>query len=206
MRALAALGSLRAAQLVVGPIQILFLGIGLIAVPEGVRALSHSRGRLVWLAAVMSIGLGLAGLAWGVIALLLPADVGRLILGSAWDPAREVLLPVIVGQLGMLFSTGATMGLRTLAAARRSLRANLVISALIVALGIGGAAAAGTLGAAWGLAVASLIGTLIWWKAFRDELASTAASTGTSAPLAFQGDGGASSGAVGGRAGPGKAS
>lgn len=203
---LAALGSLRAAQLVVGPVQILFLGIGLIAVPEGVRALAHSRGRLVWLATVMSIGLGLAGLAWGVIALLLPADVGRLILGAAWDPAREVLLPVIVGQLGMLASTGATMGLRTLAAARRSLHANLVISALVVALGIGGAAVAGTLGAAWGLAVASLIGTIIWWKAFRDELASTAASTGPSSAVAFQADGGTSSGVVGGRAGPGKAS
>jgi O-antigen/teichoic acid export membrane protein len=203
---LAALGSLRAAQLVVGPVQILFLGIGLIAVPEGVRALAHSRGRLVWLASVMSIGLGLAGLAWGAIALLLPAELGRLILGGAWDPAREVLLPVVVGQLGALAASGATMGLRTLAAARRSLRANLVISALIVALGIGGAVAAGTLGAAWGLAVASLVGTLIWWKAFRDELASSAASTGSPALSGVQPDGGTSSGVVGGRAGPGKAS
>lgn len=203
---LAALGSLRAAQLVIGPVQILFLGIGLIAVPEGVRALSHSRGRLVWLAIVMSVGLALAGLAWGLVALFLPEDLGRFILGDAWNPARDVLLPVIVGQLGALAASGATMGLRTLAAARRSLRANLVVSALIVALGIGGAVATGTVGAAWGLAVASLLGTLIWWKAFRDELISMSTrTTGTPAAVG-QSAGERSSGGLSGRVGPGKAS
>ena len=198
---LAALGSLRAAQLVVGPVQILFLGIGLIAVPEGVRALARSRDRLVWLAIVMSVGLSLAGLAWGMIALLLPADIGSLILGNAWGPAQEVLVPVIVGQLGTLAASGAAMGLRTLAAARRSLRANLIVSSLIVALGIGGAIALGTLGAAWGLAVASLLGTVVWWKAFRDELRSRPTRE-TSAVPAVQPDGG-TSGALGGRVGPG---
>ena len=203
---LAALGSLRAAQLVVGPVQILFLGIGLIAVPEGVRALSHSRGRLVWLAVLMSVGLGLAGLLWGLIALLLPEQWGTFILGDAWDPAREVLLPVVVGQLGALASSGATMGLRTLAAARRSLRANLVISVLIVVLGIGGAVTLGTLGAAWGLAVAGLLGTLIWWKAFRDELATTTERPAGTVATVLQAGGGGASGGLSGDVGPRKAS
>lgn len=186
---LAALGSLRAAQLVIGPIQILFLGIGLIAVPEGVRALAQSRARLVWLATVMSLGLSMVGVAWGFVALVLPADLGRLILGDTWDPAREVLLPVIAAQLGLLAASGAAMGLRTLAAARRSLRANLIVSTLVVILGIGGAVWRATPGAAWGLAIAALIGTLVWWKAFRDELAVTSHEPVPVSARAIQADG-----------------
>jgi O-antigen/teichoic acid export membrane protein len=205
---LAALGSLRAAQLVVGPVQILFLGIGLIAVPEGVRALSHSRGRLVRLAVLMSVGLAIAGLAWGLVALLLPEAVGEFVLGAAWAPAQEVLAPVIIAQLGILAAAGAGMGLRTLAAARRSLRANLLVSALIVTLGIGGSLVGGTLGAAWGLALAGLLGTLIWWKAFRDELASSAnRPDGRATAVAQSGGGtggGRSSGGLAGDVGSGK--
>ena len=43
---LAAVGTLRAGQLLFGPVQMVFLGSGLIAVPEGARALAVSLERL----------------------------------------------------------------------------------------------------------------------------------------------------------------
>jgi O-antigen/teichoic acid export membrane protein len=163
---LSALGALRAAQLVIGPVQIFFLGIGLVAVPEGVRALGHSRRRLWLLAVTMSSGLVALAVAWGIVALLLPEALGEALLGPSWDPARLVLFPVIIAQVATVAGAGAAMGLRTLAAARLSLRANAVASVAVVVIGVAGAAAAGTEGAAWGFAIAASFGSAVWWRAF----------------------------------------
>ncbi len=163
---LTTLGIIRAAQLVVGPVQIFFLGIGLIAVPEGVRALGFSRARLRRLAIRMSAVLMSLSAAWGLFVLLLPHEIGVNFLGRSWDPAQLVLVPIILAQVAAVATAGPGMGLKTLAAARRSLRANAVISVAIVVLGVGGAAAWGTLGAAWGLAVAIALGAVIWWRSF----------------------------------------
>jgi len=168
---LAAVGALRAASLILGPVQVLFLGIGLIAVPEGVRAAAQSLGHLRRLAIILSILLALFTLGWGVFVLLLPQDVGVALLGSTWDPARAVLVPSIVGQVGGVLTTGPGMGLRTLAAARRSLRVSVIASIITVILGVGGAVAGGVLGAAWGLALAALASATLWWRALFLELA-----------------------------------
>jgi len=165
-----AVGALRAAQLIIGPIQVLFLGIGLMAVPEGVRALEHSLGRLRRLALVMSAVLALFTIGWGVIALLVPESMGVALLGSTWIPARAVLVPVIVGQIGSVLTAGPGMGLRALAAASVSLRVNMIVSIILVVLSVGGAILAGTPGAAWGLALASLAAAVIWWRAFQVEM------------------------------------
>jgi O-antigen/teichoic acid export membrane protein len=167
---LAAVGALRAAQLILGPIQVVFLGIGLIAVPEGVRALGHSLERLRRLAMIMSAAIVAVSLLWGAFALLVPESVGSAILGSAWAPARAVLVPVIIGQAGAVATVGPGMGLRALAAAATSLRVNAIVSVLLVSFGVGGAVIGDTSGAAWGTAVACLIAAVIWWRAFVVEL------------------------------------
>ena len=168
---LAALGALRAASLILGPVQILFFGIGLIAVPEGVRAVGRSLGHLRRLAIAISTLLAIFCIAWGAIALLLPHSVGVALLGSTWDPARAVLLPSIVAQIGAVLTSGPGMGLRTLAAARRSLNVSVMTATLAIVLGVGGAVVAGTPGAAWGLAIAALFAAVLWWWAFGSELA-----------------------------------
>lgn len=167
---LSTLGILRAAQLVVGPVQIFFLGIDLVAVPEGVRALGHSRTRLRRLAVGMSAALMSLAAGWGVLVLLLPEPAGVAFLGSSWDSARMVLLAIVIAQIATVSSTGPGMGLRTLAAARRTLRASSIVSASVVILGVAGAAIGGTSGAASGLALASLLGAVIWWRAFEAAL------------------------------------
>ncbi|MBW5483263.1 hypothetical protein GPJ59_15530, partial [Streptomyces bambusae] len=55
-------------------------------------------------------------------------------------------------------------------AARRSLRCQLFASACYVGGGLGGAAAAGTAGSAWGVAAATLTASAVWWLQLRSAL------------------------------------
>jgi hypothetical protein len=59
--------------------------------------------------------------------------------------------------------TAATVGLRAMAAAKRSLRSRLVTGVLAVAGGTAGAATSGAIGAATGLALGLWIGGIQWW-------------------------------------------
>jgi hypothetical protein len=161
---LAAIGSIRAAQLVMAPVQVLFLGASMAATPEAVRALNKSLGLLLRLGAAASLGLAVACLVWGGIALLLPYELGRLVLRGAWDAARTYLPACIVSQLGTVMIIGPGMTVRAFADARLSLKVTAVTSVFGVGLPLVGASMGG-LGAAWGLAFGSVVGAAIWWLA-----------------------------------------
>ncbi|MEV6672545.1 hypothetical protein AB0M78_20430, partial [Streptomyces sp. NPDC051162] len=53
---------------------------------------------------------------------------------------------------------------------RRSLRSQLFASTCYVVGGLGGAAAAGTTGSAWGVAAATGCGSAVWWLHLRSAL------------------------------------
>jgi O-antigen/teichoic acid export membrane protein len=161
---LAAVGSLRAAELLLGPVYVIIMGLGLMAVPEGVRLLHRSRRRLGPFCVVLgSLQAGVA-LAWGMALLvLLPGDLGVWLLGPSWQPASELLLPVTLSVAGIGFWGGAFTGLRALGAASRSLRAQGLGSALYLVGALGGAAVGDAAGAAWGSAAATAIAAGIWW-------------------------------------------
>ncbi|MER7396738.1 hypothetical protein ABT381_14580, partial [Streptomyces sp. NPDC000151] len=57
-----------------------------------------------------------------------------------------------------------------LGAARRSLRCQLFASVCYVGGGLGGAAAAGTVGSAWGVAAATVSASSVWWLQLRYAL------------------------------------
>jgi O-antigen/teichoic acid export membrane protein len=161
---LAALGSIRAAQLVMSPVQVILLGASLVAVPEAVGALKRSLGNLVRLSALASFALAAACLTWGLVALLLPDQLGTLILGESWTAARAFLPAGILAQLGTVVSFGPGMILRAFANALLSLELTMVTSCIGFAVPVG-AAFLGGLPAAWGLAAAAVIGGAISWLA-----------------------------------------
>lgn len=167
---LAALGSLRAAQLVFGPMQVLFMGVGAIAIPELVRALQNSTTRLLWTSRLFSLALAGAPLVWGAVVLALPSSIGVALLGPAWQPARLLAVPVMVAWVGTGLITGAAAGLRALAAPRQSLGARVVGALLAVAGVMAGAVMGGARGAAWGLAVAVWIEAVVWWRQYARTL------------------------------------
>jgi hypothetical protein len=161
---LAAVGSLRAAELLLGPFNVILMGMGMMAVPEAARVLRRSLRQLRLFCLLLGSLLAGAAVAWGVaLFLLLPGGLGVRLLGPAWQPASELLLPTILTVVNAGFSAGASAGLRALGAASRSLRAQGIGSAAYLAGGLGGATVAGAAGAAWGTAAATSIGAGVWW-------------------------------------------
>ena len=162
---LAAVGYLQAANTLMGPYSIILLGTTAVVVPEVGRILRRSpdhllRACLLVAAALAAIGMVMGGL----LLVLLFGGLGQLLLGDIWGPTSPLVAIVLVGMLGGSLQAGAVAGLHALGAARESLRAMLLVSAVYLGCALAGAAAWGTVGAAWGQAAAMWLGSLVsWW-------------------------------------------
>lgn len=168
---LAAVGYVQAANTLMGPFMVVFFGIGLVALPEAVRALQRAPRQLAVFCALVSIALGVLALAWGAVLLLaLPRGLGHLVLGSLWPPTEPLILPRVIAIVGGCVMAGAGMGLHALGAAHRSMRAMVLESAALVAAVLIGAASGGTIGVMIGMAAASWMGALVFWLELRTAL------------------------------------
>ena len=163
---LAALGYVQAATTLMGPITILFLGMGLVLLPEAARILRRSPQHLVLFCVLVSAGLAAASLTWGVVLLVVvPKGFGAWLLGSIWRPAYPLILPQMLFVTGQAVAGGAGTGLHALGAARRSLRVAIVTSVLLVVCALAGAVEGGTQGTMRGAAIATWLGALLaWWQ------------------------------------------
>jgi O-antigen/teichoic acid export membrane protein len=159
-----ALGLLQAARLLIAPLNVLYQGVSIVAVPEAIRVLRLSAQRLLTAGMLIAGGLGAAALAWGVTMLLLPTRLGIQLLGPSWISAHRLLVPMTLLTVNLALTVGALVVLRALGAARRSLRARLLGSALILGGVFVGAAVAEAPGAAWGHVIGSSIAVIIWWR------------------------------------------
>ena len=140
-------------------------GVGLVATPEGVRLLHESPRRLVHGCRWLSLALAAGVLAWGAVILLVPRSIGELVLRANWDAARSLLPPLLIALAGYGSSFGAWTGLRSLAAARRSLRARCIDGLLTFSSGWQVHTSAGATGVAWGYAVTGCLRSLnAWWQ------------------------------------------
>jgi O-antigen/teichoic acid export membrane protein len=183
---LSAVGTVRAAEVLLGPWLAVLQGLSMVAVPEAARALRRSLRTFVvfcaGLAIVQAVGVALWGL---TIMFVVPDALGTRVIGSLWEPARALMLPTTLAFVGIGFWNGAAAGLRGLAAAPRSLRATLTCACLYLVGGAGGGVAGGALGSAWGVAAATLTGAAVWWWQFRaglrDRRQATAVSDRTEA-------------------------
>jgi O-antigen/teichoic acid export membrane protein len=163
---LAALGYLQAASTLMGPLQILIYGMGLVALPEAARILRRSPRHMPLFCGLLSAGLVLLGFVWGVVLLVaLPRGLGEALLKSLWRPAYPLVWPTTLYFMGWCASVGAGTWLHALAAARRSLRAAVVNSVALLVFSLVGAFVAGTRGSIYGAAVGTWLGALFcWWQ------------------------------------------
>ena len=173
----AAVGSIRAAQTLVGPVSLVFLGVSFGAVPEGVRIAARSPGRLPRFVSTLSLCLAGVSLIWGALLLAIPDGVGEAILGDSWRSARNLMVPIVVAVIAEGLNVGPWVGLRALAAAGRSLRGRTIIAAVTMVAGATGSASMGAWGAAAGFATGSVVATGVWTWQF---LAANAARDRTS--------------------------
>ncbi|MEU1595936.1 hypothetical protein ABZ468_24510 [Streptomyces sp. NPDC005708] len=165
-----AVGAVRGTELLLGPFLAVLMGLSLVTVPEAARVLRQAPHQLGRFCLLLGGGQAAGALLWGGALLLMPDRLGELLLGDVWHSAAQLIVMVTLGVAGAGLGTGAAAGLRALGAARRSLRSQLFASACYVGGGIGGAALAGTVGSAWGVAAATVTGSAVWWLQLRSAL------------------------------------
>lgn len=169
---LAAVGDVRSAEILMGPFLVVLMGVSQVAVPEASHVLSRAPRRLLSFCFGLGAVQAIAACLWGVlVAVLLPERVGVALIGSLWTPASSLLIIVAIGMALACFSIGATAGLRAMAAAPRSLAAQLTASILYVVGGATGAAVGGARGSCWGVLIATAIGAMVWWAQLYRTLA-----------------------------------
>jgi O-antigen/teichoic acid export membrane protein len=162
---LAAVGYVQAAGLLMGPFQVIFLGISLVTVPEAARILRHSPRHLRLYCVLVGVGLATLGVAWGSLMLvLLPKGLGNVLLGAhLWREAYRLVLPSTVSIVGYCLIAGATAGLHALGAAKASLRAMIISSVMYLSFTLTGAYLGGAVGTVRGAALATCSGAVVWW-------------------------------------------
>jgi hypothetical protein len=180
---LAAAGALRGGQLLLGPMQVLLMGIGLTAIPEGVRFMQRGGTEALRRPAVaVSVVVAGATLVWGTLMNALPDELGVALLGETWPAAQQVIVPLALAYAGVCLGLGAGIGLRVLADARRSLRARIVDAVAQATGGVLGASLGGAVGTAYGLAAGSLIGAITHWIMFLASMRSADRPTSPEPP------------------------
>lgn len=183
---LTTVGILRAGELLLGPFGVLFMGVQLVAVPLGARTYARRANDLIAFCRLIAVGFAAAAAAWGVVIVLLPGSIGVAIIGPIWTEARGVIVPLTVAYACGGLAAGPDVGLRVLAAARRSLRVRSITAILVAAGMVTGCSISGAAGAAWGRALVTAVGVAWWmWEfrgGFRDREERVAAPTPPSSP------------------------
>lgn len=160
-----AVGALRGATTLFGPLNVLFNSANAFGPP----VLGRLGGKRATVRATAALGLVLAavGAGWATALYLLPDRLGRELLGDTWAGA-SALLPATGAQYAVMgLGTCALLTLRVLAP-KATLSLQVVFSLLSVGLLLGGYAVWGVAGAAWGLAAGSALKALAaWWRVSR---------------------------------------
>ncbi len=166
----AAAGELRAAQLLFGPLTVVFLGVFVVALPAAARLAARSRPELSRMVTGLGVAMPLVTLVWSLGMVLLPAHLGSAVLGVNWAPARHLVVPLgaLIGGHGCAIA--AVVGLRALGASRRSLRARALAAPAILVGGMAGAELGGVYGAAVGVAIGAWLDAVVTYAAFRSAL------------------------------------
>jgi O-antigen/teichoic acid export membrane protein len=163
---LGALGYLQAASTLMGPLQVLLFGMGLVALPEAARILRNSPRHMPLFCVILSTTLTLLSLAWGVALLVaLPRGLGEVLLKSLWRPSYPLVLPTTFFTMGLCANVGPGVWMHALAAAKRSLRAATITASAYLIGALVGAFTGGTLGSIRGAAIGAWIGVgAYWWQ------------------------------------------
>ena len=169
---LAAVGYVRASEILMGPFIVVLMGISQVAVPEASRVFHRESRHLARFCFILGGVQASAAIVWGAILLtVFPLGPGPLLLKELWMPTAQLLPAITLTVAAASFITAATAGLRAMGVARRSLRAQLTGSVAYVICGAAGAVLAGAVGTSWGVTAAQTFAALVWWHQLRSALA-----------------------------------
>lgn len=158
------LGAFQGTLLLVRP----YVTFQVAAVSSGVTDIAHAaaQGAQIWLRARRTAAFATAvAVVNGAVMLALPAALGRLVTGSAWDAAQPLLLPMAIQIVALGATSGARAGLLGARALTRTLALDVTNGALMVSSTVVGALCDGVVGAVWAASVAQCVMTVLWWTA-----------------------------------------
>jgi O-antigen/teichoic acid export membrane protein len=165
---LAAVGHVRASEILMGPFLVVLMGISQVAVPEASRAFQRDSRQLRRFCFRLGAVQAAAAVAWGLVLLtIFPLGPGPALLKELWVPTAGLVPAITLTVVAASFITAANAGLRAMGVARRSLRAQLTTSAMYVVGGCLGAIFGGAVGTSWGVTAAQCVGVLVTWHQLR---------------------------------------
>lgn len=160
-------GALRAAQVVLGPLNLLGYSISAFVLPELSRR--QLSGRVAIKAAVaVSAVMVAAGCVWGLALLVLPDGVGTALLGDSWSAAQDVLPASLLGALAIGSALGASQLMVSRGYARETFFVQSLLAPGFLVLGLVGLELWGAPGAALGLSLTQVVvAPVMWWQVVR---------------------------------------
>ena len=170
------LGRLRTAQVSLGAVSPVIIALSTIVVAEGTRLLATSPRRFPQLIHVAGIGSALLTSALMAFWLLVPAGVGRRLIGSGWEASRTLVLTYGSYLAAIGVTLAASGALRSLRRPGDALRARLIAAPVTVAGGVLGAfyggaglAMVGMACGEWFCAVLTVVAYRSVWKRWRGQ-------------------------------------
>jgi O-antigen/teichoic acid export membrane protein len=162
-----AVGALRAAQVLLGPLGIVGLALFQFAVPEIARNAGLQSRRLARFAVLTSAALGALTVAYGTVLLLLPDEIGVSLFGETWAGAQVVLLAMTLSSFASACANGPACVLYGMGQARVTYRINLAKGPVLLGTVLLGTWLWSSAGAAYALAFTEFAVLPAWVIAFR---------------------------------------
>jgi len=159
----AGLGSFRASQVLLGPLNIIGTAAFTYTIPEVARNPqlgSRQRLRISWVVAGI---MGAVATGYGAAVVFLPGSLGVAMFGATWPGARELLPAVAVGAVINSLATGPAAVLYGMGRARTTFALHLITAPLMPVGILLGFALNGVLGAAWGVALTQVLSAPLWF-------------------------------------------
>jgi len=182
-----AVGSIRAAQVLLGPLQIVSTAGLTFALPE----LSRRAGRLTnrgkfKISLAATTFMATLSLTYAGALALVPDPLGRLLFLDKWSQAQAVILPLSLAMVMSTSALGPSMVLYALGHARKTYRLMTVEAPLVFTLMISGTLLFEVTGTAWGQFIDQTVVIGLWYGTLWHTLTSTAPGPAGPADLADQ--------------------
>jgi O-antigen/teichoic acid export membrane protein len=171
-----AVGALRGAQVLLGPLGILGAGIFQFAVPEVARRPDLPTRSLALFAGAVSGFLGVVTIGYLAVLLLLPDQWGTALFGDSWPGAAAVLLAMGLSSVFSSLANGPAGVLYGTQQARSTFRIHAVKGPVLLAAVLLGTATGGAVGAAWALAATEAAVLPAWVLTLRAALRARSAT------------------------------
>lgn len=158
---LAAAAAVRAAQTLFGPLNILMNAARIVLLPSLVVASPPKRRRRVHL---LAIGLAIVAVVCGGALMLIPASVGRELLGATWPLVSPLIVLMTIDRVGAAAAEACRLGLVAASNVKRSFVARLIVATAVITGASIGSAFGGAHGAVLAGAVVMPLGAALFYR------------------------------------------